>query len=172
MQAALQGTWTVRAFMANYEGDDRLSQVVIRGDLLLMHTIVNGKVLGVSPWKLVWPNAEMPYEIGAIWDPNTNTESEPFMPGRIAYDGKSFQLAFGEENPTAICPGEKTTYIDCARANNEDRSTTAQAITPTSPQSTERAQRGFRFCKSLCTSTAQLFFFSSQSFFFFRVCAR
>ncbi len=140
MQTALQGTWTVRVFQTEYQGDDRVSQVVIRGDLLLLHTIVNGKVLGVSPWKLVWPNAEKPYEIGAIWDPNTNTESEPFMPGRIAYDGKSFQLAFGEENPTAICPGEKTTYIDCVRANNEDRSTAAQAITPTSSQSTERAE--------------------------------
>ena len=127
MQAALQGTWTVRAFQANDQGDDRLSQVVIRGDLLLMHTIVNGKVIGVSPWKLVWPNAEMPYEIGAIWDPNTNTESEPFMPGRIAYDGKSFQLAFGENPISAICPGENVTYIDCVRDNIDDRAKATQA---------------------------------------------
>ena len=126
MQAALQGTWNVRVFQSDNMGDDRVSQVVVRGDLLLVHTIVNGKVLGVSPWKLVWPNAERPYELGVIWDPNSNAESNLFMPGRIAYDGKSFQLAWGE-NLSAICPGENITYIDCVRTNIEDRSTAAQA---------------------------------------------
>ncbi len=141
MQAALQGTWNVRAFQANNMGDDRVSQVVIRGDLLLVHTIVNGKVLGVSPCRLVWPNAERPHELGVIWDPNSNAESNSAAPGRIAYDGKSFQLAFGK-NPFAICPGEDVTYIDCVRGNIEDRSIAPQTTTPTLPEATERPEPG------------------------------
>lgn len=118
LQAALQGTWQVRVFQAeDGAGDERISLVVVRGDLLLFHTIVNGKVHGVSPFKLEWSNSENPFEVGVIWNPN-DVENNSAMRGLIAYDGQSFQLVFGE-NPVEVCPGEGNTYIDCVRSNKD-----------------------------------------------------
>ncbi|MBN8601796.1 MAG: hypothetical protein J0M26_12260 [Planctomycetes bacterium] len=118
LQAALQGTWQVRVFQAeDGAGDERISLVVIRGDLLLFHTIVNGKVLGVSPFKLEWSNSEKPFEVGVIWNPN-DVENNSAMRGLIAYDGQSFQLVYGE-NPVEVCPGDGNTYIDCVRSSTD-----------------------------------------------------
>jgi hypothetical protein len=139
LQDRLQGTWDVKAFQSDNQGDVRVSQVVIRGDLLLVNTIVDGKVLGTSPWKLVWPNSDAPFEIEAIWDPNSNPATTEGMPGRIAYDGKSFQIAIGEKRPNAICPGEEITYIDCVRATvpTENADQTAKSdLDLSTPQAT------------------------------------
>jgi hypothetical protein len=118
LQAALQGTWQVRVFQAeDGAGDERIALVMIRGDLLLFHTIVNGKVLGVSTFKLEWSNPRKPFEVGVIWNPN-DVENNSAVRGLIAYDGQSFQLVFGD-NPVAVCPGEGNTYIDCVRSNKD-----------------------------------------------------
>lgn len=118
LQAALQGTWQVRVFQAeDGAGDERIALVVVRGDLLLFHTIVNGKVHGVSPFKLEWSNSDKPFEVGVIWNPN-DVENNSAMRGLIAYDGQSFQLVYGE-NPVEVCPGDGNTYIDCVRSSTD-----------------------------------------------------
>ncbi|MFM2219961.1 MAG: hypothetical protein RL240_4279 [Planctomycetota bacterium] len=121
MQQRLQGEWNVKVFQSDGEGSEgQAYQVVIRGNILLLQTVVNGKVIGAYPYKLVWPNSGHPYEVDVIHDPNANKVAAP---GRIACDNNSFQIVFGGpksgdgniRRPSEICPVENAVYVDCAR---------------------------------------------------------
>ena len=121
MKQRLQGEWNVRVFQTDGEGSGgQAYQVVIRGNILLLQTVVNGKVIGAYPYKLVWPNSDHPYEVDVTHDPNDNNVA---LPGRIACDNNSFQIVFGGpkngdgsiRRPSEICPVENAVYIDCVR---------------------------------------------------------
>ena len=124
MQQRLQGTWDVKVSVTDNSDDgigQQTYQAVIRGEILLLQSVENGRVLHASSIKLVWNNADQPNEVDAIYDPNDSEEDETLL-GRISCDGDRFQLAIrlelldGENvRPGEICPGYGIWYIDCAR---------------------------------------------------------
>ncbi|MBL8817851.1 MAG: hypothetical protein JNL58_17630 [Planctomyces sp.] len=123
MQQRLQGEWDVT--VAGFSGDmsdKRPYQAVVRGQLFLLQVMEDGKVLGTSPFKIIWPEPDHPDVVDIVWDPNNNRDDH-FCPGRITCDGKSFRLAWRSDDsisgpairPTEICSGEGISYFECVR---------------------------------------------------------
>lgn len=111
--------------------DKRPYQAMVRGQLFLLQCMEDGKVIGTSTWKMIWPEVDHPDVVDIVWDPNNNSDAD-CAPGRIACDGKSFQLAFRSdkvsgrfERPIEICSGEGISYFECVRKQPADQSPTS-----------------------------------------------
>jgi hypothetical protein len=122
MQNRLQGNWDVLVFdREDVEGPDQQDyQVTIREDVLHLQTVVNGKVTGIGPCKLIWPDSNVAKEIDCVWEPHY--ESKPF-PALIACDGNTLQIAMRveeiddrNERPSVVASGDGIWYLDCKRA--------------------------------------------------------
>ena len=133
MQQRLQGEWDVKVM--GYSPDIhviRPYQAVVRGQLFLLQCMEDGKVIGTSTWKMIWPEADHPDVVDIVWDPNNNSD-EYCVPGRITCDGKSFQVAWRSDDsisgpairPTEICSGEGISYFECVRKQPADQSPTS-----------------------------------------------
>jgi uncharacterized protein (TIGR03067 family) len=123
MQQRLQGEWDVKVMGYSPDMHDiRPYQAVVRGQLFLLQCMEDGKVIGTSTWKMIWPEADQPDVVDIVWDPNNNSD-EYCAPGRITCDGKSFQVAWRSDDsisgpairPTEICSGEGVSYFECVR---------------------------------------------------------
>jgi hypothetical protein len=132
MQQRLQGEWDVKVMgFSSDVSDKRPYQAVVRGQLFLLHCMEDGKVIGTTPFKMIWPEADHPDVVDIVWEPNNNSDAD-CAPGRITCDGKSFQLAFRSgkvsgkfERPTEICSGEGISYFECVRKQPIDPSLTS-----------------------------------------------
>jgi len=135
MQQRLQGEWDVKVMGFNHDDSDkRPYQAVVRGQLFLLQCMEDGKVIGTSTWKMIWPEADHPDVVDIVWDPDNNSD-EHFCPGRVACDGKSFQVAWRSDDsisgpairPTQICSGEGVSYFECVRKQPADPSPTSMS---------------------------------------------
>lgn len=133
MQQRLQGEWDVKVMGFNHDDyDKRPYQAVVRGQLFLLQCMEDGKVIGTSTWKMIWPEADHPDVVDIVWDPNNNSD-EYCAPGRITCDGKSFQVAWRSDDsisgpairPTEICSGDGISYFECVRKQPTDPSPTS-----------------------------------------------
>ena len=115
--------------------DKRPYQAMVRGQVFLLQCMEGDTVIGTSPKKMVWPDADRPDVVDIIWDPN-NTGDDDFCPGRIACDGKSFQLAFRSggnsgkfDRPSESCSGDGISYFECVRKQPAESAQPAQPAT-------------------------------------------